>query len=694
MVEYEYRDLFYKSNQIKDILIVDSDATITPVSGDAPTITDATVEIHSENVVAESLELDESICSEEDLRFGLCESSRLGLTIRNKLEIPNLKEFGGFLDVYIYFNGDSDTLFQIGRYICTSDEYTNNRKLRKLEFYDLMHELYDLDITPWYDSYFSDGNRHETFFVIAKLFLWLRGDSPYDTDPTSPNIPIELDERFTLVNGTFPMGKTIASDTVTFGFLMEGILEFNGAFGHISRDGSFRMILMEYYSADPVRVVTDDYRMPPTNYNDIATWGIGQIDVYGRNNEIRFQIINSDKKRPSTYVMVDPWILADRESGDATVQSALSKLQVGIYHTNYTPSEVECSADLCVEVGDRINIRFGNPSEEDTRKRLRTYVLERHVSGLQSMKETYTSRGNLKQPKYQIENDNWHVGDSASGSGSSEISDTKNAFNDEFVEKIRNIGIRLLNEPSGVELVYNKGSAQVEIKWTDPTDITDYKPHPCAWVGTVVVRKEGEAPKHIWDGTILVDSTTRDAYKTTAFVDDTIEANKRYYYGIFPYHVALDDAEHPINHYRFTKVISVDTQRILVAPTITTAQADGTSVTALYLIPALEVGTYASIKLAAKKGNIPTSLADADKAIDIPEPTTLIPIGTATMGGLDELSTYYFVIFIEDELGNTAYSDAVECLTGKRKGIFTMNIITTQGIKDNGFKEVIEITQT
>ena len=93
MVEYEYRDLFYKSNQIKDILIVDSDATITPVTGEAPTITDATVEIHSENVVAESLELDESLCSEEDLKFGLCESSRLGLTIRNKSEIPNLKEF-------------------------------------------------------------------------------------------------------------------------------------------------------------------------------------------------------------------------------------------------------------------------------------------------------------------------------------------------------------------------------------------------------------------------------------------------------------------------------------------------------------------------------------------------------------------------------------------------------------------------
>ena len=38
MVSYAYQSLFYKAHQKKDILIVDADATVTAVSGEAPTV--------------------------------------------------------------------------------------------------------------------------------------------------------------------------------------------------------------------------------------------------------------------------------------------------------------------------------------------------------------------------------------------------------------------------------------------------------------------------------------------------------------------------------------------------------------------------------------------------------------------------------------------------------------------------------
>ncbi len=72
MVSYAYQSLFYKAHQKKDILIVDADATVTTSSGQAPTVSGAMYEIQTEDLVINSLSLDESLCSEDNLRFGLC----------------------------------------------------------------------------------------------------------------------------------------------------------------------------------------------------------------------------------------------------------------------------------------------------------------------------------------------------------------------------------------------------------------------------------------------------------------------------------------------------------------------------------------------------------------------------------------------------------------------------------------------
>ena len=667
MVSYEYENLFYMAHQTKDILIVDADATVTPVSGEAPTVTGATVEIHTEDVETESFMLDESICTEDNLKFGLCDSSKVEITVRNKSEIPNLNGFETPLNIYIYLNGDSDTLFQIGQYLCDKDEYINERRLRKLVLYDVLYELNDLDITSWYNQYFADGNRHEIIWVIADLFKWINGTSPYDNDSSSPKINLELDSEYILCNGMFPIGKTIESDTITFSFFMQGLLEFNGSFGHITREGKFKIVTMEWYDKDPVRIVTDDYRKPPTSYADEATWGIGGIDVYDRDNTIKFQIRNTDKKRPSIYVLLDPWVIADREAGDSYTKTALEQLQSTIHHFNYTPSETECSGDLCVEVGDRIDVRFTKKSAYDTRNKFRSYVLERHFSGIQSMHDTYTSKGSKKQPAYQT-GANWHIGDSetaTTGKGTGGVSEVDMEHDRRLIQVLRNGGYRFLDEPSGVSVVYNKAQSQVEIKWTDPSDITDYKPLPAEWVGTCLIRKEGSAPLHRWDGELLVRSNTRNEYSSTAYVDDTIESNKKYYYSIMPYYIALDDEYHPVRYYTWTKIVSVDTARILVAPTLFPIQEtsiQGTDVTVGYSIPELSVGTYEVMKLVAKKNAIPTSISDGDKAIDL-TPTPGMIVNVATMTGLDELSHYYFMVFVEDEEGNGASSEPQDCMT-------------------------------
>ena len=90
MVEYAYQDLFYKTHQTKDILIVDEMANVTPVTGTVPTVTNATVEIHTADVKTNTFRLEESLCSEDDLTWGLMESAEAERKCGFQLTIPLL----------------------------------------------------------------------------------------------------------------------------------------------------------------------------------------------------------------------------------------------------------------------------------------------------------------------------------------------------------------------------------------------------------------------------------------------------------------------------------------------------------------------------------------------------------------------------------------------------------------------------
>lgn len=674
MIEYAYREKFRDHKRV-DWIVVPAGTVITPVSGEDPDIPEGTAYIiDTEHLISESISIKESICSSKNLKFGQIEESYISFVIAND-NIPSLAD--EMIDIYLYFDQDSDTIFQVGQYIVDKDQYTVDRRQRTIQAFDAIKTLKDWDITEWYNDYFSDGQRHMIGLVLVSLFNWVRDEQ--DEYKDSPKLPVYLNPNYVLCNGLFAIGRTIESDTITFGFFMNGLLEFNGCFGHIGRDGRFNCLTLASYDKEPVRTVKDAFRLSPASYEDISTWGIGQIDVYDRNNIKKFSVQNTAKKHPSIYVMADPFVLADRDAGDQDVITALKKMHDVIIHLNYTPNQTECTGDLSVEVGDRYNVRFTQKSEYDTKNWYRSYVLERTFNGIQSFKDIYTAKGEKKQPKYIVTNDRWHTGDSTSatdGNGTNGVSILNDEHDRRLIEIMRNYGEPMLDEPT-VTLTYNKGDSQVEIKWTDPADITSYSPLPVEWAGTIVVRKEGSQPIHRWGtehseygGEVLVDSTTRDEYSQTAFVDDTIEPNKRYYYAIMPYFVALDDAQHPIKHYRWTKVFSVDTARILVAPTLFPIQEtniEGVNVTVAYSIPLLEVGQYEVIKLVAKKDSIPKSIADGDKAIDL-TPTSGMIVNTATMTGLDELSQYYFVVFIEDELGNTATSEPQDCMTGADEG--------------------------
>jgi len=78
---------------------------------------------------------------------------------------------------------------------------------------------------------------------------------------------------------------------------------------------------------------------------------------------------------------------------------------------------------------------------------------------------------------------------------------------------------------SGINIALGNGN--LKIKFTDPDDT--------AWAGTKVVMKAGSYPSNERDGTVILDSTTKNTYSANAFTQSGLTNGTKYYFGFFPY---------------------------------------------------------------------------------------------------------------------------------------------------------------
>ena len=87
-------------------------------------------------------------------------------------------------------------------------------------------------------------------------------------------------------------------------------------------------------------------------------------------------------------------------------------------------------------------------------------------------------------------------------------------------------------------IVTTVNDGRVLIKWSDPADTVIDGSTISAWKGTLLIRNADHYPQSIKDGDVVVDNTTRDAYKSTWFTDSGLKNNTKYYYRFFPYNTA------------------------------------------------------------------------------------------------------------------------------------------------------------
>ena len=84
-----------------------------------------------------------------------------------------------------------------------------------------------------------------------------------------------------------------------------------------------------------------------------------------------------------------------------------------------------------------------------------------------------------------------------------------------------------------INYYYYNGTAK--FKWSDPDDIVYNNTTLSTWAGTILVRKTGSYPTSPTDGTVVVNSTTKNAYKNTYLEDTGLTSGNTYYYRFYTY---------------------------------------------------------------------------------------------------------------------------------------------------------------
>ena len=88
--------------------------------------------------------------------------------------------------------------------------------------------------------------------------------------------------------------------------------------------------------------------------------------------------------------------------------------------------------------------------------------------------------------------------------------------------------------PGNINIIKKSGlNGSVSLRWSDPDNIVSGNQTLSTWSSTILVRKEGSAPKSPTDGTVVITNTTKNKYKDTDLVDSGLTNGKTYYYRFF-----------------------------------------------------------------------------------------------------------------------------------------------------------------
>jgi hypothetical protein len=342
MVDYTLQDLFYRQNVDKQFIITTDDGSVTITN----------TELHQE-----SFELTESLCSESELTFGACEAATVKFTISNIF--TSLKD--KWITVKIILDGNSDNSFILGRYKVVSDKPTADRIKREIEAYNALYDVINADVVDWYNSILPTADTYITFKTFRDSFFAHFGITQ---------------KEITLVNDTMTVSRSVYTDELSGGQVLNAICEINGCLGHIGRSGQFEFV----YLSNTAPIIINKSYYTSADYQDYIVSQIDKLQIRQDENDIG-AIVGTGS---NTYVIENNFLVYGKDA--ATLKAIATNIFDKIKGITYRPAEITSLGNPCIEVGDAVNL-------SSKYAEINTYVLERTLKGIQALTDSYTAQG-------------------------------------------------------------------------------------------------------------------------------------------------------------------------------------------------------------------------------------------------------------------------------------------------------------
>lgn len=350
MIDYQNSDFFLKDGIRKDFLI-------TYDGG----------EIDNSMLHSESFALTESLCSENELKFGGCEAGMIEFKIVNTLNFLEMMK-GKELTVSIVLNEDYNNPFLLGTYKVDSDKLTSDRRHRNIVAYDAMYTLNNTEVSTWYNGLIFPKTLKD---IRDSLFEYLGFEQ----------------KEITLPNDDAVIYSTSAYDELFAGELLLDICEVNGCFGRISRDNKFEYVFIE--ADTEAYEISKKMHNNTAEFDDYATTQINGIYFSQTNADMKINLY-SDSTSNNMYEFTSR-VLNFGEKAEP-INTIAKNMYNKIAVVSFVPFSMGAIGNPCVECGDRISFYSGDYA-------VNTVIFERKLTGIQSLSDSYSAEGTTTYEK-------------------------------------------------------------------------------------------------------------------------------------------------------------------------------------------------------------------------------------------------------------------------------------------------------
>ena len=356
---------------------------------------DQWVTLGNSDIVSEQMSLEDNLCSEENLRYGACESAcfkmqlvsdyrlegrMIGVQINLTDEVGRLVDDQGNYIVdadgnYIIYHDNTgvDTGFFLGQFVVVSDKPVADRSWRDITAYDYMYLLNNTDVADWYNNL--------TFPMTIKQLR----DSLFNYLATVGNF--YQNGYATLVNDSLSIkGGFTVDGQLSAKVVLEAICELNGVFGHFTTMQGDPVF--DYYSIDSGTQYEPDWYIDGSgSYEDYTITQLSGIIARDSEGEVGTMVGTYD----NPYVIENNPLIYGIE-GTTALSDALTALLTKIgTEVSYRPFSVETYGNPAVKIGDAIKIGTKNQT-------INSNVISRNLTGIQSMKDNYLATGDVIRP--------------------------------------------------------------------------------------------------------------------------------------------------------------------------------------------------------------------------------------------------------------------------------------------------------